>query len=218
MAGTEIEIIHTPGHSPGSVCLYLPEAGVLFSGDTLFNGGPGATGRSYCDFPTIIDSIRTSLFTLPEDTRVHTGHGDHTPSASKRPISPNGSRGGTEIVRGSDPDKYDFDENDVVVTHEKSYAAGVPAVLIPETRPGADGRGAHCAHPARLNQPTVSTARAVPGRRPGAPQHAEFCENGAKAVAEEATTAPGRPGLLRRAPGRRPAASAPTTGSASRAG
>ena len=78
MAGTEIEIIHTPGHSPGSVCLYLPEAGVLFSGDTLFNGGPGATGRSYSDFPTIIDSIRTSLFTLPEDTRVHTGHGDHT--------------------------------------------------------------------------------------------------------------------------------------------
>ena len=78
VAGTEIEIIHTPGHSPGSVCLYLPEAGVLFSGDTLFNGGPGATGRSYSDFPTIIGSIRTSLFTLPEDTRVHTGHGDHT--------------------------------------------------------------------------------------------------------------------------------------------
>ena len=57
VAGTEIEIIHTPGHSPGSVCLYLPEAGVLFSGDTLFNGGPGATGRSYSDFPKIVDAV-----------------------------------------------------------------------------------------------------------------------------------------------------------------
>ncbi|WP_327115001.1 MBL fold metallo-hydrolase [Nocardia sp. NBC_01730] len=78
IAGTEIEVIHTPGHSPGSVCLHMPEAGVLFSGDTLFHGGPGATGRSYADFPTIIDSIRDRVFTLPEDTLVHTGHGEAT--------------------------------------------------------------------------------------------------------------------------------------------
>ncbi|MEH3142256.1 MAG: MBL fold metallo-hydrolase [Mycobacterium kyogaense] len=78
LAGSDVQVIHTPGHSPGSVCLYLPEAGALFSGDTLFQGGPGATGRSYSDFGTIIDSIRGSLLTLPEDTRVHTGHGDHT--------------------------------------------------------------------------------------------------------------------------------------------
>jgi glyoxylase-like metal-dependent hydrolase (beta-lactamase superfamily II) len=85
IAGTEIEVIHTPGHSPGSVCLYLPEAGVLFSGDTLFNGGPGATGRSYSDFPTIIDSIRDFVLTLPEDTRVHTGHGDPTTVGAEAP-------------------------------------------------------------------------------------------------------------------------------------
>jgi len=85
VAGTELQVIHTPGHSPGSVCLYAPEAGALFSGDTLFNGGPGATGRSYSDFGTIIDSIRDSLLTLPEDTRVHTGHGDHTTIGSEAP-------------------------------------------------------------------------------------------------------------------------------------
>lgn len=84
-AGTELSVIHTPGHSPGSVCLYLPEADVLFSGDTLFAGGPGATGRSYSDFPTIIDSIRDRIFTLPEQTRVHTGHGDHTTVGAEAP-------------------------------------------------------------------------------------------------------------------------------------
>lgn len=85
IAGTDIEVIHTAGHSPGSVCLYLPEVGVLFSGDTLFSGGPGATGRSYSDFPTIIGSIRDRLFTLPEDTVVYTGHGEHTTIATESP-------------------------------------------------------------------------------------------------------------------------------------
>ena len=58
---------------------------MLFSGDTLFSGGPGATGRSYSDFPTIIDSIRDRLFTLPEDTFVHTGHGDATTVGAEAP-------------------------------------------------------------------------------------------------------------------------------------
>lgn len=78
VAGTEIQVLHTPGHSPGSSCLYLPEPGLLFSGDTLFAGGPGATGRSFSDFPTIIDSITERLFGLPAHTRVRTGHGDGT--------------------------------------------------------------------------------------------------------------------------------------------
>jgi glyoxylase-like metal-dependent hydrolase (beta-lactamase superfamily II) len=85
VAGTDIEVIHTPGHSPGSVCLHLPEVRVLFSGDTLFSGGPGATGRSYSDFPTIIGSIRDRLFALPEDTTVLTGHGDGTTIGAESP-------------------------------------------------------------------------------------------------------------------------------------
>jgi glyoxylase-like metal-dependent hydrolase (beta-lactamase superfamily II) len=60
------------------VCLYAPALSALFSGDTLFAGGPGATGRSYSDFPTIVDSIRDRLLTLPGDTVVHTGHGEDT--------------------------------------------------------------------------------------------------------------------------------------------
>ncbi|WP_323961656.1 MBL fold metallo-hydrolase [Arthrobacter sp. JZ12] len=85
VGGVTLEAIHTPGHSPGSVCFYLPDAGVLFSGDTLFRGGPGATGRSYSDFPTIIESIRTRLLTLPPDTVVRTGHGDSTSIAEEAP-------------------------------------------------------------------------------------------------------------------------------------
>lgn len=78
VAGTELLALHTPGHSPGSVCWYAPELDVVFSGDTLFSGGPGATGRSYSDFPTILQSISGRLGTLPGDTVVHTGHGDST--------------------------------------------------------------------------------------------------------------------------------------------
>ena len=78
VGGTELRALHTPGHSPGSTCLHLPEAAVVFSGDTLFNGGPGATGRSFSSFDQIVDSITTRLLTLPPQTLVHTGHGDDT--------------------------------------------------------------------------------------------------------------------------------------------
>ena len=78
VAGTRLAVLHTPGHSPGGVCVYAPDLGVLFSGDTLFEGGPGATGRSFSDFGQIIASIRDRLLTLPPDTVVHTGHGDDT--------------------------------------------------------------------------------------------------------------------------------------------
>lgn len=76
--GIELHAIETPGHSPGSMCLYAPAVGALFSGDTLFHGGPGATGRSFSDFPTILASIKNKLGTLPADTVVYTGHGDST--------------------------------------------------------------------------------------------------------------------------------------------
>jgi glyoxylase-like metal-dependent hydrolase (beta-lactamase superfamily II) len=78
VGGVELRAIHTPGHSPGSTCLHAPELDAVFSGDTLFQGGPGATGRSYSDFPTILASISQRLGRLPERTTVYTGHGDTT--------------------------------------------------------------------------------------------------------------------------------------------
>ena len=102
VAGTRIEVIHTPGHAPGAGCFYVaPEGGppdppnasrggmrdqaVLFSGDTLFQGGPGATGRSFSDFNLIIASIRDRLLTLPPETVVHTGHGPSTTIGAEAP-------------------------------------------------------------------------------------------------------------------------------------
>ncbi|TKV28130.1 MBL fold metallo-hydrolase [Arthrobacter sp. NamB2] len=85
VAGVSLTALHTPGHSPGSVSYLLEEAGTVFTGDTLFQGGPGATGRSYSDFPTIIESIRTRLLTLPPDTIVRTGHGDSTTIGDEAP-------------------------------------------------------------------------------------------------------------------------------------
>ncbi len=76
--GHEVGVIHTPGHSPGCCCFHDLAAGLVVSGDTLFCGGPGATGRSYSDEPTILRSIRDRLLTLPGETIVHTGHGDST--------------------------------------------------------------------------------------------------------------------------------------------
>ena len=78
VAGATLEALHTPGHSPGSTCLYAADLRTVFTGDTLFAGGPGATGRSYSDKPTIITSINARLMTLHGDTVVHTGHGDDT--------------------------------------------------------------------------------------------------------------------------------------------
>lgn len=85
IAGATLEALHTPGHSPGSTCYYLASENTLFSGDTLFAGGPGATGRSFSDFPTIIESIRDRLLVLPADTVVRTGHGDSTTIGAEAP-------------------------------------------------------------------------------------------------------------------------------------
>jgi glyoxylase-like metal-dependent hydrolase (beta-lactamase superfamily II) len=85
MGATLLQIWHTPGHSPGGVCLHLGEAGAVFTGDTLFQGGPGATGRSYSDFPTIIESLRRLFLYMPPETVVHTGHGDSTSIGAESP-------------------------------------------------------------------------------------------------------------------------------------
>lgn len=81
---TTLRVLHTPGHAPGAVCLHAPELGCVFTGDTLFQGGPGATGRSFSDADLIIDSIRARLFRLAPETVVHTGHGDDTTIAAEQ--------------------------------------------------------------------------------------------------------------------------------------
>ncbi len=78
IGGDDLRILHTPGHSPGGCCIYVPTLGVVFSGDTLFNGGPGATGRSFSDHGVLVESIQSKLFVLDRGTAVHTGHGDST--------------------------------------------------------------------------------------------------------------------------------------------
>ena len=85
VAGVRLVALHTPGHSPGSVSFYLKSEGTVFTGDTLFQGGPGATGRSFSDFPTITESIKSRLLTLPADTVVRTGHGDSTTVGAEAP-------------------------------------------------------------------------------------------------------------------------------------
>jgi len=84
VAGTTLVAASTPGHSPGSTCLLAAGLGTVFTGDTLFCGGPGATGRSYSDHSTIVESIRARLLTLPGDTVVRTGHGDDTTIDAER--------------------------------------------------------------------------------------------------------------------------------------
>ncbi len=86
VAGHELGVIHTPGHSPGSCCFLDKGTDLVFSGDTLFKGGPGATGRSFSDKPTILRSIRDLLLTLPDETVVHTGHGDSTTIGAERSV------------------------------------------------------------------------------------------------------------------------------------
>jgi glyoxylase-like metal-dependent hydrolase (beta-lactamase superfamily II) len=80
-----ISAIHSPGHTPGSISFHVEGTPLLFSGDTLFPGGPGATKFEGGDFATIIDSIDNRLFTFPADTIVLPGHGDDTTIGTERP-------------------------------------------------------------------------------------------------------------------------------------
>ena len=86
VGGVDLKVIHTPGHAPGAVCLYAADLGCVFTGETLFNGGPGATGRSHSDRGTLEKSIRAKLYELPEETVVHTGHGDDTTIGAEKAL------------------------------------------------------------------------------------------------------------------------------------
>jgi glyoxylase-like metal-dependent hydrolase (beta-lactamase superfamily II) len=80
-----LRTIHTPGHTPGSMCFLVEGRPLLFSGDTLFPGGPGNTKNGTGHFPTIVDSIESRLFTLDEGTVVMPGHGLDTTIGTERP-------------------------------------------------------------------------------------------------------------------------------------
>ncbi len=85
VGGVRLQTLHTPGHAPGACCFYSEDLEAVFTGDTLFQGGPGATGRSFSDFPTIVESIRGKVLALPPATVVHTGHGDDTTVGAEAP-------------------------------------------------------------------------------------------------------------------------------------
>ena len=80
-----LDAIHTPGHTEGSICFKVAGSPIVFSGDTLFPGGPGNATFEGGDFATIIQSIDSKLFTLPPDTIVLPGHGDDTTIGTERP-------------------------------------------------------------------------------------------------------------------------------------
>lgn len=88
LAGLDIEVFHTPGHTAGGSCYYIAEAGILFSGDTLFAASVGRT-----DFPTgsmsaIVRSIKGKILVLPDDTKVFPGHGESTSVAYEKKYNP----------------------------------------------------------------------------------------------------------------------------------
>jgi glyoxylase-like metal-dependent hydrolase (beta-lactamase superfamily II) len=87
VAGTTVRTLHTPGHAPGACCFLVEGLECVFTGDTLFHGGPGATGRSYSDRSVLEESIRSRLFGLPDDTVVHTGHGEDTTIGAEKAAS-----------------------------------------------------------------------------------------------------------------------------------
>jgi len=83
--GVELRVLHTPGHTPGSVSFHHTAGQALFDGDTLFPGGPGSTGDELGDFEVIIASIRERILTMPPETTVHPGHGDSTTVGAQMP-------------------------------------------------------------------------------------------------------------------------------------
>lgn len=74
----EFKVLHTPGHSPGGICLYLPQENLVFTGDTLFQGSIGRTDLPLGSLESLVHSIQTRLYTLADTTKAYTGHGEPT--------------------------------------------------------------------------------------------------------------------------------------------
>ena len=88
LAGFEIDVIFTPGHSPGHVTYSIPDEQAIFSGDVLFQGSVGRVDLPGGDWPTLLESIRTLVESLPEDTKVHPGHMGLTTLGAERATNP----------------------------------------------------------------------------------------------------------------------------------
>ena len=83
-----LKVLHAPGHTPGHVCFYEPDQGVLFDGDVLFCRGIGRTDLPGGSWPQLLDSIQRVLFALPDDTVVYSGHGPATTIGEEKRLNP----------------------------------------------------------------------------------------------------------------------------------
>lgn len=88
LAGVDVDVLHTPGHTPGHCCFHLASEGVLFSGDQLFAGSIGRTDLPGGSYETLMESMATRVLPLPEDTDVLPGHGPTTTLAAERKLNP----------------------------------------------------------------------------------------------------------------------------------
>ena len=83
-----IQVLHVPGHSPGGLAFYLPQSGLLISGDTIFNGSVGRTDLWGGDMAQLLNSIREKIYTLPDETVIASGHGPSTTVADEKRFNP----------------------------------------------------------------------------------------------------------------------------------
>lgn len=86
LGALSFKVLHTPGHTPGGICLHSP--GVVFTGDTLFAGSVGRTDLAHGDYKKLMESVRTKLLTLAPETRVLPGHGPESTIALERATNP----------------------------------------------------------------------------------------------------------------------------------
>ena len=87
-AGVKLEVLHTPGHTPGGICLYSNDEGIVFTNDTLFADSIGRSDFPGGSMPQLVSNIKDRLFTLPDDTKVYPGHGPVTKIAHEKAHNP----------------------------------------------------------------------------------------------------------------------------------